>query len=61
MNVDKLEIRELQEGEWPAEDEVLVVGSPKNVKRLAANLKAVKKRARKAGKASRKKNRRGKR
>lgn len=57
MNTDTFDLRPLLEGEQPNEDEVLVTGEPQKVRRLARNLKAMKKAARKTARDSRKKNR----
>lgn len=57
MNTTTFDLRTLVEGEQPNEDEVLVTGEPQKIRRLARNLKAMKKAARKTTRDSRKRNR----
>jgi len=57
VNTDTIKFRPLSPDEEPTDDEVLVVGTPPQMRRLARNLAAMKRKARKASRASRKKNR----
>jgi hypothetical protein len=58
MNTETFDLRSLAEGGLLKADGVRVTGPPEQVRRLAANLKAMKKKARQQSRQSRKQNRR---